>query len=226
MQGNKVTNLVFGLLDNTEGLNQVVNKVLTLTSYNETSDILIPLYMDVNRMDYYNVDGNLIQQLSMVINNITGSYRCVDEHATLNEFYQRVVPMKQNNVFNLYSQYPTMTDSKDNSILHFKQQLTKQNPMNLVNYMDKVIMYDEKYKYIILISYSSFGESYFLRGMSPIPDQNNIRSYGVDIRLLEDIYLVPDCYKQLCKMETQNMPLHTCIFSNECYKYTLKNSLN
>lgn len=34
----------------------------------------------------------------------------------------------------------------------------------------------------------SFGESYFLRGISPFPNERNLKSYGVDIRILDYIY--------------------------------------
>lgn len=40
----------------------------------------------------------------------------------------------------------------------------------------------------------SFGESYFLKGISPIPDDRNLRSYGIDIRITDYVFQVPQLF--------------------------------
>lgn len=68
-----------------------------------------------------------------------------------------------------------------------------------------------------------------MRGVTSVPEDRNLKSYGIDIRLVDDIYNIP--YKP--DLFTKNileaywfeeqfaLPFHSCVYSNESYKYNL-----
>lgn len=110
-------------------------------------------------------------------------------------------------------------DREEDSILRFKQKLV-QNPLSLKTLQEPIILFEQRF--------DSYGESYLMRGRSAIPKENMLSSYGLDVRFLECVYQLPKSFsRNLPPSEEEDLlALHTCIFSNESYKYNLLNYLN
>ncbi|CAD8134660.1 unnamed protein product [Paramecium pentaurelia] len=204
LQGNsKTPKIVISILDpNMNTKNRIINRSLTLTQYQENSTLLVPL--ELKEMQIHSKQLELNQQYSFLINNILSSYKCTQEYVSMHEFCKRITPAPQNNIFNILASIPSLQDKPENNILNYKQ---AKNLDKFYFSQDIINMNSER---------ESYGESYFLRGISPFPNERNLKSYGVDIRILDYIYQVPQLYDY-----TDVMPFHSNIFSNESYKYTL-----
>lgn len=111
--------------------------------------------------------------------------------------------------------------------------------------MERVVKYDQKYR--------SFGESYMIRGVTKIPEDRELNSVGIDIKIIDEIYSLPKEWSQRMfeddiievygeKVQRMNVEeekkeeeeekrvrfygMQSCLFSNECQKYNLQNQLN
>ncbi|CAD8046048.1 unnamed protein product [Paramecium primaurelia] len=111
-----------------------------------------------------------------------------------------LLQLLQNNIFNILASIPSIQDKPRGQ--HTELQINQEFGQ-------------------VLYFIRSFGESYFLRGISPIPNGRNIKSYRVDIRILDYIYQVPMLYNYI-----DVLLFYSCIFSNESYKFTLLDLLN
>lgn len=94
------------------------------------------------------------------------------------DFCQRITPAPQNNIFNVLVRVPSLSDTPNDSILNFKK-----SDLSKMTFQEPVVKFTANYE--------SFGESYFMRGFSPIPNDRTLNSYGIDIRMIDYIYMVP-----------------------------------